>query len=110
MNFFSQKVKDKIWVRYKGRVYAMPVTKKSARGAAAAEEEQLIAPFSCKVLKVHVKPGATVKKGDPVLVVEAMKMEYSYASPKDGVIESVAAAEGAIVQQGTPFVRWKDSK
>ena len=107
MKFFAQKVKDKLWVKHEGRIYAMPAQLKSAHGAATTAEEELVAPFSCKVLKIHVKAGAKVKKGDPVLVVEAMKMEYAYASPRDGVIDSVLVQEAQIVQQGANFVRWK---
>lgn len=110
MKVFSQKTKDKVWVHYEGRIYALPLQLKSAHGAAASQEEELIAPFSCKILKVYAKAGVKIKKGEPVLVVEAMKMEYTYASPRDGEIESILVQEAQTVQQGTHFVRWKASK
>ncbi len=99
--------KDKLWVQYRGRIYALPaVQKKGAHAAGEESANELVAPFSCKVLKVLVKPGQTVKKGDPVLTVEAMKMEYSYTSPRDGVIQNVLVTPGSIVQEGTRFVDW----
>ncbi len=105
----SQKVKDRIWVQWQGRIYGVPADLKAARRAASGEEAQeLVAPFSCKVLKLFVSPGQVVKKGEPVVVVEAMKMEYSYASPKDGTIERVLAKEGEILQGGSQFVAWKE--
>lgn len=103
----SQRFKDKIWVQWQGRLYGMPVELKKARSS-EQEAQELIAPFSCKVLKIHAKPGAELKKGDPVIVVEAMKMEYSYASPKDGVVDSISVKEGEIVTAGTHFIRWKN--
>ena len=69
-----------------------------------------MAPFSCKVLKIHASAGKEVRAGAPVVVVEAMKMEYSYASPRDGVIAEILVNEGQIVQAGAHFVRWKDNK
>jgi len=107
MKFLSQKVKDKIWVQYKGKIFAMPATLQKFSSSSSAEEEELTAPFSCKILKIHAKAGMQIKKGDPVLVVEAMKMEYSYTSPKDGTIELIKVCEGTVVQQGTHFVKWK---
>jgi 3-methylcrotonyl-CoA carboxylase alpha subunit len=104
----SQRFKDKVWVQWQGRLYGMPVELKKSRGA-EQEAQELVAPFSCKVLKIHAKPGSELKKGDPVIVVEAMKMEYSYASPKDGVVDSVAVKEGEIVTAGTHFIRWKNA-
>jgi biotin carboxyl carrier protein len=108
MKFKSQKVKDRIWVHWEGRLYSVPADLRKARANAQGEEAQeLVSPFSCKVLKIHVAGGQAVKKGDPVVVVEAMKMEYSYASPRNGTIEAVLMKEGEILQGGAPFVKWK---
>lgn len=105
----SQKSRDKLWVQWHGRLYGVPADLKKARAAASGEEAQeLVAPFSCKVLKLHVKPGQALKKGDPVVVVEAMKMEYAYASPHDGKIKAVLVKEGEILQSGAPFVAWEE--
>ena len=99
--------KDKIWVQKEGRIYALPVRLKSD-SAQAEEESALAAPFSCKVLKVAVQDGSKVKKGDLLVVVEAMKMEYTYYAPKDGTIAQVKAKQGEIFPQGESFVSWKD--
>ncbi|MCB1426154.1 MAG: hypothetical protein KDJ89_10570, partial [Notoacmeibacter sp.] len=52
--------------------------------------------------------GATVTKGQPLLVLEAMKMEHTIAAPHDGVIAEVAA-QGAQVTDGTVLVRFEES-
>jgi biotin carboxyl carrier protein len=79
-------------------------------GPSADQAQDLVAPFSCKVLKLHVKPGQSLRKGDPVVVVEAMKMEYAYASPKDGTVDKVAVSEGQTVSAGTRFLSWREGE
>ena len=99
------KVGKKIWVHLKGRIYG--ISPQGAKGRSQEDSAQeLAAPFSCKVLKIHTKAGATLKKGDPVIVVEAMKMEYSFASPKDGVVSEVLVKVGEVVSAGAQFIRW----
>jgi 3-methylcrotonyl-CoA carboxylase alpha subunit len=56
----------------------------------AAAEGRLTALMPGRVVKLFVKAGESVKKGQPLLIMEAMKMEHTIASPKDGVIERVA--------------------
>lgn len=108
MKFRAQKVKDRIWVQWRGKIYSVAADLKKARRSGSEDSAQdLVAPFSCKVLRIHVRNGQEVKKGDPVVVVEAMKMEYSYASPRDGVIEKVNAVEGQIMNAGAHFVTWR---
>jgi 3-methylcrotonyl-CoA carboxylase alpha subunit len=104
----AQRLKDKIWVQWRGKIYALPLERKKAR-AAEEEAQELTAPFSCKVLKVHAKAGDQLKKGDPVIVVEAMKMEYTYNSPREGTVDSIPVKEGEIVGAGTRFVRWREA-
>jgi oxaloacetate decarboxylase alpha subunit len=56
------------------------------------------------IFKVHVAPGATVKEGDPLLVVEAMKMETAVAAPASGTITDVFVAEGDKIKVGDALV------
>lgn len=53
-----------------------------------------------KLVRVLVEEGAEVKKGDGVLVVEAMKMQNEMKSPKDGIIKEIRFAEGSTVNAG----------
>jgi 3-methylcrotonyl-CoA carboxylase alpha subunit len=102
------KVGKKIWVQFQGRIYGISPKAAGARGG-EDEAQELAAPFSCKVLKVHTKAGASLKKGDPVIVVEAMKMEYSFSSPKDGVVDEVLVKVGEVLPEGTQFIRWRNA-
>jgi biotin carboxyl carrier protein len=49
------------------------------------------------ILKINVKVGDSVKAGDVVCVLEAMKMENDICAPQDGVVSSVEVAQGASV-------------
>ncbi|KAA5804891.1 acetyl/propionyl/methylcrotonyl-CoA carboxylase subunit alpha [Alkalicaulis satelles] len=77
---------------------------------AAAQAEGLegggavLAPMPGKVLSVAVKPGDAVKKGQTLVVLEAMKMEHALAAPRDGVVEAVNAETGAQVSDGAALV------
>lgn len=55
------------------------------------------APMPGNLIKVNVKVGDAVKKGDVLCVLEAMKMENDIMAPADGVVASVEAAKGASV-------------
>jgi 3-methylcrotonyl-CoA carboxylase alpha subunit len=72
-----------------------------AAGGGAAALGSLTAPMPGKVVKVFAQQGATVKKGEPVVVLEAMKMELVVRAPFDGVVEAVVGKdkEGTIVPE-----------
>ena len=52
------------------------------------------------ILKVNVTQGAAVKKGDILVVLEAMKMENEILAPKDGTVAQIAVAKGNTVDTG----------
>ena len=68
---------------------------------AAPAAEQICAPMPGNILAVNVTAGQTVKKGDVLMVLEAMKMENEIMCPRDGVVASVNTSKGASVESGT---------
>lgn len=62
------------------------------------------APMPGLILDIMVKQGQAIKKGDPVLVLEAMKMENILKSPGDGTIKSIAAKKGDTVAKSQVLV------
>lgn len=75
---------------------AAPVA--SAAPAASAAGDTLVkAPMPGNILSVSVKPGDAVKKGQAIMVLEAMKMENEILSPIDGTVVSVLVQQGASV-------------
>ncbi|MCB1381773.1 MAG: acetyl/propionyl/methylcrotonyl-CoA carboxylase subunit alpha [Notoacmeibacter sp.] len=73
----------------------------------AAGADRLTAPMPGLVKLVNVEAGATVTKGQPLLVLEAMKMEHTIAAPHDGVVAEIAS-QGAQVTDGTVLVRFEE--
>ncbi len=56
------------------------------------------APMPGTILKINFKTGAAVKKGDVLVVLEAMKMENDICAPEDGVVASIEVSQGATVE------------
>jgi propionyl-CoA carboxylase alpha chain len=73
--------------------------------AAAAQPEIAQASMPGRVLKVLVSTGQSVKTGDPLLVLEAMKMEHTFRSHRDGVVETVFVTQGGMVAPGDRLVK-----
>ena len=72
--------------------------------AAGAAVKEIKAPMPGLVLKLLVKEGDAVKKNDPVLILEAMKMENVIKSPGDGTVSKLHAAERTAVEKGQLLV------
>ena len=68
--------------------------------AAPAGGEQVTSPMPGTILDVKVSQGASVKKGDVLMILEAMKMENEIMCPCDGKVASINAAKGAAVESG----------
>ncbi|MFB4203345.1 Acetyl-/propionyl-coenzyme A carboxylase alpha chain [wastewater metagenome] len=64
------------------------------------QEGSLTAPMPGTVVSVLVSPGDTVSEGQPLMILEAMKMEYTIKATADGVVEHVSHAEGEQVSEG----------
>ncbi|MBO4971459.1 MAG: biotin/lipoyl-binding protein, partial [Clostridia bacterium] len=71
-----------------------------APAAAPGEGEPVNAPMPGTVVKVCVKSGDSVKSGDVLCVLEAMKMENEIVAHKDGTVSSVTVSQGASVNSG----------
>ncbi len=74
------------------------VPRERAGGASGARE--LRAPFNGKLIAVHAQPGSVVAKGEPLLVIESMKLEHTLSAPRDLTVESVSVAAGQQVAPG----------
>ncbi len=68
--------------------------------------QKLKAPMPGKILKIKVQPGESVKKGQSLLVMEAMKMENELKSPLDGVVKTVNVQIGQTVESHAELIRF----
>lgn len=75
-----------------------------AAAATPAGAVNITAPMPGTILKVNVSAGDAVKKGQVLLILEAMKMENEIVSPKDGTVASVNVAKGQAVSVGDVLV------
>jgi biotin carboxyl carrier protein len=92
------------WLR--GQLFAEPFEEGTAprRTAARNAPHSLTAPMPATVRAVLVASGAAVKKGETLIVLEAMKMELALRAPIDGVVKSVACQVGDLVKPDVPLV------
>lgn len=73
---------------------------------AVQQVKDVKAPMPGLVLDVLVEPGAAISKGDPILVLEAMKMENVIKSPADGTLKEISVQKGQAVEKGAALVHF----
>lgn len=88
---------------------AAPAAPAPAAPAASGDAGSIVvsAPMPGKILNVKANVGASVKKGDVVLILEAMKMENEVVAPEDGTIASINVAAGDSVEAGDTLATLK---
>ncbi len=72
--------------------------------AVTAAGDTISAPMPGNILRIEVNQGDAVKKGQTLLILEAMKMENEIAAPRDGTVAQIVTAKGAVVETGTPLL------
>jgi 3-methylcrotonyl-CoA carboxylase alpha subunit len=87
---------------WRGRAYRL--SRESAEARPPAATGTLEAPMPGRVVDVKVSPGEAVQKGQPLLVIEAMKMENVVRAPRDGRVRTVSVAAGTRVAPGTALL------
>lgn len=65
------------------------------------------APMPGLILEINVSVGQEVKENDPLLILEAMKMENSFLSPRNGIIKSIAVEKGNAVDKGQLLIEFE---
>ena len=73
----------------------------AAPAAAPAGGEQVTSPMPGTILSINVAAGDTVKRGQVLMILEAMKMENEIMCPCDGKVASVNTSKGSSVESGT---------
>lgn len=91
----------KVEVIKEAKVEQKPVQKAPVKAAGAND---IVAPMPGSIFKILVKEGDAVKKGDVVLILEAMKMENEIFAAADGVVSSINVTTGTAVNTGDVLV------
>jgi acetyl-CoA carboxylase biotin carboxylase subunit len=100
-----------IAVMKNGETFVMrPYDPFAAAEAAGGASDRIVTPMPGKIIQLHVKAGDTVKKGQPLAVLEAMKMEHTLSAPGDAKVASVEVTQGDQVADGAIVVRFVEEK
>jgi 3-methylcrotonyl-CoA carboxylase alpha subunit len=78
------------------------------RKDAAGGSMEIKAPMPSKIAHILVKDGQKVKKGEPLLVLEAMKMEHVMRAGNDGTVDKIKFTIGDMVKEGQILVTFSD--
>lgn len=92
------------WVFADGEVYEIEIRDARRARPAASTHAALTAPMPATVVRVEVEPGQAVRRGDTLVILEAMKMELPVRAPADGVVRAVSCRAGDLVKPGVPLV------
>jgi acetyl/propionyl-CoA carboxylase alpha subunit len=106
------KAQGRLWFHWRGENYVVEATGATRRSGAEKSTGKagvITAPMPGKVTRVAVQAGDKVEKGQALVVMEAMKMEYTLEADRDGKVEEVGAHAGKQVALGEVLVRLGDA-
>ena len=101
------KVGDSWWIHLDGRIHVVRAREPGNDGTEPSEGS-LSAPMPGTVLEVHIKEGQRVRKGQTLVVLEAMKMEHRIQAPKAGEVTELHFSVGDRVDMGEILVQISD--
>ncbi len=106
----AEKIQNVLWIKMNDEIWSVPVTDLSTEGlrrkkTATVSPENILAPMPGKVTKVFVEVGDQVEVGQALLVMEAMKMEYTLKSDLKTKVEKVNVQLNDQVQLGATLIK-----
>lgn len=91
---------DVTYVSFQGRQYTIEPVKAARKGAGKDHSGDLISPMPGAVVDVLVSESQDVKKGDKIVVLEAMKTQQTFVAPFDGKVTKLSVSKGEQVSEG----------
>ena len=104
VRLLAHEAKGKLGALVGGHLWFGDVQESRAGATTAGSDADLIAQFPGKVRKILVAAGTKVEEGAPLVLVEAMKMEFAIKAPFAGTIAKINVQEGQQLSPGTKFV------
>jgi acetyl/propionyl-CoA carboxylase alpha subunit len=104
----AMKSQGRLWFHWKGENHVVDLSSGVRRGGGGAtnlKPGMIAAPMPGKITKIWVGKGDKVSKGQALVVMEAMKMEYTLEADQDGKVEDIQASVGAQVTLGQLLVK-----
>lgn len=103
---YAVRSRNEIWVQWRGQVFVLTLEARAPRsGSLAPARDEIHAPMTGTVRRVHVAVGDQVAPGQPLVVLEAMKMEHVLRAPRAGRIAALEAREGLQAEAHDLLVR-----
>jgi 3-methylcrotonyl-CoA carboxylase alpha subunit len=106
---WAEKIGTTVWAHVGGRTirYEPPrkESRRGSRGAVSKAAGDIAAPMPGKINKISVSPGDVVQAHQVLVVMEAMKMEYTLKAAADGIVASIHCAQGDQVALGQLLVK-----
>lgn len=108
-------IEKKIWFKLEEQIYSCDIVDLQASGfqkskSSAKSSDRIMAPMPGKVTKIFVTDNQRISKGDTLLVMEAMKMEYTLKADIEALVEAINCKVGDQVILGQLLVKLKESK
>jgi 3-methylcrotonyl-CoA carboxylase alpha subunit len=103
LKVLAEKKNGRLWVHFAGKTYSRELPesgRRKASGAGGVSEGAIKAPMPGKITKIPFAVGDTVEPHQAVIVMEAMKMEYSLEAGVSGLVEEICCAVGDQVTAG----------
>jgi 3-methylcrotonyl-CoA carboxylase alpha subunit len=99
---------EKLHVFLRGDVFVLtPVERATGKTGASGPETGLFAPMPGTIVALIAREGARVEKGEPLLILEAMKMEHTITAPAAGTVKAFCFAVGDRVADGAELVEFE---
>jgi len=95
---------DRRWIFLDGNVYELDIHAAGRRRRTQSGHSSLSAPMPATVIRVEVVEGVNVRRGDTLVILEAMKMELPIRATSDGTVTAVCCKPGDLVQPGVTLV------
>lgn len=102
------KSQGRLWFHWQGETNVVDLNRearRTSREKLGAQSGNITAPMPGKITRVTVNKGDAVKKGQPLVIMEAMKMEYTLEADRDGEITDVTVQPGRQVGLGELLIR-----
>ena len=108
MMVYTAAQEDERYLHIDGRAYTFTVPETRTRRRSSAGSGDLNAQMPGQVIEVLVSEGVAVESGQPLVVLEAMKMEIRVTAPADGVVKQLHVAVGDVVERGQLLIELGD--
>lgn len=103
-----QNIRGTVWLNHNGRTFSQDVSagrRSRSKKGTAGSSDTVLSPMPGKITKILVSEGQEIVQGQSVIVMEAMKMEYTLKSDIAGVVEKISVQVGDQVTLGKLLVK-----